>query len=261
MAGRTRLDKLLVARGLADTRSKAAAMIMAAEVHVDGRLMDKPGAQAANDACIALKEKPRFVSRGGIKLEAALDAFAVDVAGAFCADAGASTGGFTDCLLQRGAARVHAIDVGSGIIDWRLRNDERVRLHENTNARYLESLGERVDLAVIDVSFISLRLILPAVMRWLTDEADIIALVKPQFEAGKRDVGKGGIVRDPAVHRRVLREIVAFAAGIGLSPAGLIPSPITGAKGNVEFLLWLRNGGQGQSEVDDEDIVAQVENL
>ena len=242
MTGKLRLDKLLVERGLADTRSQAAAIIMAAEARVDGRLVDKPGAQVRRDAHIALKEKPRYVGRGGLKLEAALRAFPLSVTGAVCADVGASSGGFTDCLLQHGAARVYAIDVGSGIIDWRLRNDERVHLLEKTNARYLQALPEPVSLAVIDVSFISLRLILPAVQRWLAEDADIVALVKPQFEVGKGEVGKGGIVRDRAAHARVLREIAAFAAGIGLSPRGLIRSPITGAKGNVEFLLWLRTG-------------------
>ncbi len=243
MAKKMRLDKLLVERQLARTRSKAAAMIMAAEVSADGRMVDKPGTQVSASATITLKDKPRYVGRGGYKLEAALEAFPLLARDKVCADVGASTGGFTDCLLQHGAARVHAIDVGSGIIDYRLRKDDRVRLLENTNARYLQSLGELVSLAVIDVSFISLRLILPAALRWLTDEADIIALVKPQFEAGKHAVGKGGIVRDLSVHRRVLREAVSFASDIGLTPSGLIRSPITGAKGNVEYLLWLRTSG------------------
>lgn len=243
MAKKLRLDKLLVERQLARTRSKAAAMIMAAEVSVDGRMVDKPGTQVSASATISLKDKPLYVGRGGYKLEAALEAFPLLARDKACADVGASTGGFTDCLLQHGAARVHAIDVGSGIIDYRLRKDDRVRLLENTNARYLQSLGELVSLAVIDVSFISLRLILPAALRWLQADADIIALVKPQFEAGKHAVGKGGIVRDLSVHRRVLREVVAFASGIGLTPSGLIRSPITGAKGNVEYLLWLRTSG------------------
>lgn len=243
MAKKLRLDKLLVERQLARTRSKAAAMIMAAEVSADGRMVDKPGTQVSASATITLKDKPRYVGRGGYKLEAALEAFPLLARDKACADVGASTGGFTDCLLQHGAARVHAIDVGSGIIDYRLRKDDRVRLLENTNARYLQSLGELVSLAVIDVSFISLRLILPAALRWLTDEADIIALVKPQFEAGKLAVGKGGIVRDLSVHQHVLREVVSFASDIGLTPSGLIRSPITGAKGNVEYLLWLRTSG------------------
>lgn len=242
MADKLRLDKLLVQRQLARTRSQAAAMIMAAEVSVDGRMIDKPGTPVSESAAITLKDKPRYVGRGGYKLEAALRAFPLVVKGKVCADVGASTGGFTDCLLQHGAARVHAIDVSSGIIDYRLRQDARVRLLENTNARYLRSLGELVELAVIDVSFISLRLILPAALRWLAADAAIVALVKPQFEAGKGDVGKGGIVRDLSVHRRVLRATLSSASDIGLKAGGLIRSPITGAKGNVEYLLWLRIG-------------------
>ncbi len=257
MAGKLRLDKLLVDRQLAHTRSKAAAMIMAAEVCVEGRIIDKPGTQVSAGAAITLKDKPRYVGRGGYKLEAALQAFPMLVGGKICADVGASTGGFTDCLLQHGAARVHAIDVGSGIIDYRLRLDARVSLLENTNARYLQSLGEQVSLAVIDVSFISLRLILPAAQRWLAAQADIIALVKPQFEAGKRDVGKGGIVRDLSVHRRVLREVVSFASDLGLTPSGLIRSPITGAKGNIEYLLWLRVG-VAQDAVDLDSVIREL---
>ncbi|MCY4464388.1 MAG: TlyA family RNA methyltransferase [Chloroflexi bacterium] len=257
MAGKLRLDKLLVERQLAHTRSKAAAMIMAAEVSVDGRMIDKPGAQVSASAAIKLKDKPRYVGRGGYKLEAALRAFPLLVKGKVCADVGASTGGFTDCLLQHGAARVHAIDVGSGIIDYRLRLDDRVRLLEKTNARYLQSLGELVGLAVIDVSFISLRLILPAVMRWLQADADVIALVKPQFEAGKHDVGKGGIVRDLSVHRRVLSEVASFASNVGLTPTSLIRSPITGAKGNVEYLLWLRTA-EGPFSADLEQLIRML---
>lgn len=248
MTDKQRLDLLLVERALAESRSKAAAMIMAAEVSVDGRLVDKPGAMVTGDACIRLKEKQRFVSRAGHKLDAALRAFKIDAAGRVCADVGASTGGFTDCLLQAGAARVHAIDVGSGILDYGLRKDSRVRLLERTNARYLDSLGEAVGLAVVDVSFISLRHVLPQVKRWLLPQADVVVLVKPQFEAGKSDVGKGGIVRDPAVHRRVLHGIAQYATSHGFSILGLMRSPITGKKGNAEFLMWLRNGASRASE-------------
>ena len=242
MAERRRLDVLLVDRQLAPSRSKAAAMIMAAEVSVNGRLVDKPGTRVVSDVDIRLRARPRYVGRGGLKLEAALRAFALEPADKVCADVGSSTGGFTDCLLQHGAARVYAIDVGRGILDYRLRIDERVVLLEDTNARYLESLEEQPDIVVIDVSFISLRLILPAVLRWTGTSADIIALVKPQFEAGKADVGKGGIVRKRSVHQRVLREVAYFAESIGLSAKDILRSPITGAKGNVEFLLWLRVG-------------------
>ncbi|MDE2748605.1 MAG: TlyA family RNA methyltransferase [Chloroflexota bacterium] len=241
-ARKTRLDLLLVERRLAPSRSKAAAMIMAGEVRVGRQLVDKPGTAVAVDADIALKEKAKYVGRGGLKLEAALNAFAVNAAGKVCADIGASTGGFTDCLLQRGAAKVYAIDVGRAQLDYRLRNDKRVANLENTNARYLETLDEAVEIVVIDVSFISLRLILPAVARIMGEPADVIALVKPQFEAGRASVGKGGIVRDAAVHRRVLNDVAAWAVSHGLAPVDLIRSPITGAKGNVEYLLWLQQG-------------------
>ena len=241
-SGKERLDALLLKRGLAASRSQAAAMIMAAEVFVNGRIIDKPGAQAPSDADIKLKEKPRYVGRGGLKLEAALAVFDADPLGKVCADVGASTGGFTDCLLQHGAARVWAIDVGAGLMDYRLRMDERVVLLENTNARYLNALEEPVAIAVIDVSFISLRLILPAVKKWLTDPADVVALVKPQFEAGRADVGKGGVVRNRDVHRRVLAEMAQFAESIGFAVADIIASPIRGQKGNIEYLMWLTIG-------------------
>jgi len=259
MSGKVRLDVLLLERRLAASRSKAAAMIMAAEVFVNGRLIDKPGTQVQPDAKIRLKEKPRYVGRGGLKLEAALTAFDMNPKGKVCADVGASTGGFTDCLLQNGAARVHAIDVGTGIMDYRLRVDKRVVLLENTNARYLKALSERVALAVIDVSFISLRLILPAVRKWLTEQADVVALVKPQFEAGKSDVGKGGIVRDRAVHGRVLTDISRFAEAIGFDVADMIASPVRGQKGNVEYLMWLTMGYQVDSaSFDGEKIAALI---
>ena len=214
-------------------------MIMAREVTVDASIVDKPGAQVHPDASIALKRKPRYVSRGGLKLEAALASFPVDPAGWICADIGSSTGGFTDCLLQHGAAKVYAIDVGKGILDYRLRIDSRVEIMEGVNARYLESLGEAVDLVVIDVSFISLRRILPAVTRLTGADADVIALVKPQFEAAKSEVGKGGIVRDMTVHRRVLQETAEAAESLRFAVLDVMRSPITGVKGNVEYFMWL----------------------
>ncbi len=250
MTDKRRLDVLLVKRELADSRNKAAAMIMAAEVSVDGKLVDKPGTMVASNARIRLKQKRRYVSRAGLKLEAALREFKIDVTDKVCADVGASTGGFTDCLLRAGAARVHAIDVGNGILDYKLRQDERVRLLERTNARYLDSLGELVGLVVVDVSFISLRHILPRVKGWLLPNADLVVLVKPQFEAGKADVGKGGIVRDPAVHRRVLQEIAKHAIAQGFAVLDLMRSPITGQKGNVEFLMWLRDAEPSVSHSD-----------
>ncbi|HSM58017.1 MAG TPA: TlyA family RNA methyltransferase [Candidatus Sulfomarinibacteraceae bacterium] len=244
-----RLDKLLVARGLAHTRSRAQALIMAGEVTVDGRRVDKAGAQIALDAVIEVAQPLPYVSRGGYKLAGALDAFEIGVANRRCADVGACTGGFTDVLLQRGARLVYAIDVGYGQLAWKLRQDERVVVMERTNARHLESLPQTVDFVAIDVSFISLRLILPQVKRWLATDGDVVALVKPQFEAGPDQVGKGGIVRDSDVHRQVLEVIVGWAEAESLGPAGLIRSPIEGSAGNVEFLLWLRPGREADERM------------
>lgn len=250
MSEKQRLDQLLHQRGFAESREKARAMIMAGEVSVDGKLIDKPGTRVHQDVELAIKDKPRYVSRGGDKLAGALTDFAIDAAGRVCADVGASTGGFTDCLLQHGAARVYAIDVGYGQIDYTLRQDNRVTLLERTNARYLTQLEEQVSLIVIDASFISLRLLLPTVKGWLLPEADIIALVKPQFEAGKREVGKGGVVRHSDVHARVLREIAGFAVELPLTVSGLTISPLKGPAGNTEFFIWLSQGAQAQPLAD-----------
>ena len=236
---RRRLDVLLVERGLAASREQARRLILAGLVCAGDRVADKAGALVAEDVALAVSAPSPFVSRGGLKLVAALDAFALDVQGLVVADVGASTGGFTDCLLQRGAARVYAIDVGYGQLAWRLRQDARVVVLERTNIRYLEALPEPCDLATVDVSFISLRLVLPAVRRLLKPHGRIIALVKPQFEAGRNQVGKGGVVRDAQVHRRVLCDLLAWAQGAGLAVRGLIPSPLLGPAGNVEFLLYL----------------------
>lgn len=238
MKTKQRLDIALHERGLAPSRAKARGMIMAGEVLVNGNQVDKPGTRVASDDHIEVKAKARFVSRGGEKLAGALIDFQFEVNGKICADAGASTGGFTDCLLQNGAARIYAIDVGYGLLDYSLRQDHRVIVMERTNARYVEALDEPVDLVVVDASFISLRLLLPAIRGWLKPQADIIALIKPQFEAGRRDVGKGGVVRDQAVHRRVLEEILTFASDQGFSILGLTRSPIKGPAGNIEFLAW-----------------------
>jgi len=209
---------------------------------------------------ISVDARPRFVSRGGEKLEAALERFALDVKGLVAADVGASTGGFTDCLLQHGARRVYAIDVGYGQLDWRLRNDLRVEVIERTNARYLERLPEPIDLVTIDVSFISLALILPAAVRWLpapgVGAGQVVALIKPQFEAGRRDVGRGGVVRDPEVHRRVLMQVLGAARALGLRLRGLMASPLRGPAGNVEFLSWWLSGKEGGGELDVEAAVA-----
>ncbi|MBK7896920.1 MAG: TlyA family RNA methyltransferase [Anaerolineaceae bacterium] len=237
-----RLDKLLVARGLVPTRSKAQGVILAGEVLVDGTMVDKPGTAVSPESAIELKAQLPYVGRGGFKLAGALEQFAVDVVGAICADVGACTGGFTDVLLQNGAARVYAIDVGYGQLDWSLRQDERVVVLERTNARYVDSLAEPVNCVVIDVSFISLRLILPAVKRWLAPGASIVALIKPQFEAGPKQVGRGGIVKDTAVHRAVLLDLWGWFRQNDWGVQGLITSSVTGTDGNVEFLVWLQPG-------------------
>ncbi len=238
---------LLVQRGLAASREIARRMIMAGEVRVAGAVRDKPGMPVALDAVLDVRQMPRYVSRGGDKLAAALDAFPIAAADQICADVGASTGGFTDCLLQHGAARVYAIDVGYGQLDYRLRGDPRVVVMERTNARYVEALDEPVSLVVIDASFISLRYLLPVIRGWLTSSADLITLVKPQFEAGKDKVGKGGVVRDPETHRRVLLDVLSAAQTEGYTPHGLIPSPLKGPAGNVEFLAWLRIGAGAEA--------------
>jgi 23S rRNA (cytidine1920-2'-O)/16S rRNA (cytidine1409-2'-O)-methyltransferase len=233
-----RLDQLLAARGLFPSREQARRSIMAGEIRVAGQIMDKPGAAVAEDAAVEVVARPPYVSRGGGKLAAALDAFAVDVTGRVCLDVGASTGGFTDCLLQRGAARVYALDVGRGQLDWRLRQDPRVVPMEGVNARHLaaDALPERCDLVVVDVSFISLLKVVPALLPHLQPGGLLLTLVKPQFEAGRAAVGKGGIVRDEAVRRHVIDDRVQQLAALGLERRGLIDSPVAGAEGNVEAL-------------------------
>lgn len=251
-----RLDVLLVERGLVESRERGKRLIMAGQVLVDGQVVDKPGMQVAGGADIRLRAKLPYVSRGGLKLEAALDSFAILVAGAVAADVGASTGGFTDCLLQWGASKVYAIDVGYGQLAWRLRQDPRVVVMERVNVRYLESLPEPIDLATVDVSFISLELVLPSVMGWLKPAGDIIALIKPQFEAGPAEVGKGGVVKDPAVHRAVLSRILGWAQDHGLAMRGLITSPLKGPAGNVEFLAHLSKG-RGEVSIEIEEAIAR----
>jgi len=240
---RERLDKLLVERGLVSTRSRAKGLIMAGEVLVDDQRVDKPGTAVSLDADLQLIAPMPYVSRGGFKLAGGLRAFNLEVSGRSCADVGACTGGFTDVLLQNGAGRVYAIDVGYGQLEWKLRQDKRVVVMERTNARHLDSLPERVSFVCIDVSFISLKLILPAVQRWMAEDGDILALIKPQFEAGRTQVGKGGIVKDVGVHRQVLTELLSWAIENNLKVLGLVRSAIQGADGNVEFLVWLRPNG------------------
>jgi 23S rRNA (cytidine1920-2'-O)/16S rRNA (cytidine1409-2'-O)-methyltransferase len=267
---RVRLDVLLVERGLAESRTKAQAMIMAGQVRVADQVTLKPATAVSTDSVLTVDSGPRFVSRGGEKLEAALEAFEMDVTDRVCADIGASTGGFTDCLLQRGAAKVYAIDVGKGILHWKLRNDPRVVVMEETNARYVESLPEPVSLVTVDASFISLKILLPVVKKWISSsppsplpagegrrgEGEIIALIKPQFEAGKKDVARGdGVIRDPEIHKQVLLDVLGFAQREGFQVRGLLKSPLLGPKGNAEFLVWL---GEGKTDVDVNALVTRV---
>lgn len=236
-----RIDLLLVERSLAESRNRAQRLVMAGEVRVNGEMIHKPSTQVAIDSQIEVLQRPRYVSRGGFKLEAAITAFDVDVNGKVCADVGASTGGFTDCLLQHGAVKVYAIDVGYGVLHWKLRQDERVLVMERTNVRYLRRLPEPVDLVTIDASFISLKLILPAVRGWLREPGgQVIALIKPQFEAGRKAAAEhAGVIKDREVHAQVLKEILNAMGVIGFEPRGLIVSPIKGPKGNIEFLVNL----------------------
>ena len=240
VAERRRLDQVLVERGLVSSRERAQAMVRAGLVRVAGTPTDRPDQLVAADQAIEVAGATEYVSRGGEKLAAALDAFGIDPRGRHCLDVGASTGGFTDALLQRGAERVIAVDVGYGQLAWSLRQDPRVTVMERVNIRHLDQLPEPADLAVIDVSFISLRLVLPRVRDLLHPPGEVVALVKPQFEVGKGAVGKGGVVRDPAQHEQVLDELRRFAGEIGYEVAGQIPSPVLGAKGNREFLLYLK---------------------
>lgn len=241
-SGKIRLDRLLAERGLVPTRERARALIMAGQVLVNGTPVGKVGALVAAEADVTLKAPDHpYVSRGGLKLAAALEHFQIEVAGLVGLDVGASTGGFTDCLLQHGAARVYGVDVGYGQLAWRLRQDPRVVVLERTNIRYLsrEAIPEDIDLAVVDVSFISLKLVLPQVRLFLRPGGAILALVKPQFEVGKGQVGKGGVVRDRQLQLQAVAEVQDLAQNLGLTAVGVIPSPILGPKGNQEYLLYL----------------------
>lgn len=252
---KVRIDVLLVEKGLAESRAQAQALIMAGKVRLNGQVALKPGTTVDPELRLEVEQGPRFVSRGGEKLEAALSAFALDVTGLVCADVGASTGGFTDCLLQRGAARVYAMDVSKGILHWKLRNDSRVVVMEKTNARFIDRLPEPISLVTIDASFISLRVLLPVVKAWLApgtgkEAGNIVVLIKPQFEAGKRDVRRGkGVIRDAQIHRQVLLDVLTFAESQDLGVHGLQRSPLLGPKGNVEFLAWLRPGTGSTADV------------
>ena len=238
---KVRLDKLLLIKKLAATRQKAQALIAAGQVMVNQQLVDKAGTMVDEYSTIEIKETCPYVSRGGYKLAAALEHFNINPAGYICLDVGASTGGFTDCLLQNGAAKVYAVDVGYGQLAWKLRQDSRVLVMERTNARYLQpdDLQDSLDLAVIDAAFISLKLLIPPLLSLFRENISIIALIKPQFEVGKGKVGKGGVVRDPELHQEIIDDIIGFCADLGLQSKGMTPSPILGPKGNTEFLLYL----------------------
>lgn len=247
MGKKLRLDVLLVQRGLQESRQKAQATIMSGQVFVDGQRVDKPGAPVAEDAEIEVKGGLRYVSRGGLKLEKAMALWPVHLEDAVCMDIGASTGGFTDCMLQNGAAKVYAVDVGYGQLAWKLRSDPRVVCLERTNARYLshEQIPEEPDFSSVDVSFISLKLILPAIAGVLRDGGQVVCLIKPQFEAGKEKVGKKGVVRDPAVHREVLEHFLEYAKENNFTVIDITYSPIRGPEGNIEYLGFLqKNSGQ-----------------
>lgn len=244
MAEKVRLDQALVQRGLTATREKAKRLVLAGKVSVNGQTVDKPAVSVLDTDRVELKEKEPFVSRGGLKLARALEAFLVSPAGKIAADIGASTGGFTDCLIQYGAQKVYAVDVGKGQLDWSLRNDPRVVVMEGVNARYLsaETLPEAVDIATVDVSFISLEKILPAVREIVKADGMVIALIKPQFEAERRFIKKG-VVKDPAVHEAVVQKIREKARAVGFCPGGVVESPILGPAGNKEFLIYLKMQG------------------
>ena len=258
-----RLDVLLTEQGYADTRSKAQAIIMAGSVYVDGQKADKPGISYEETVSIEVRgESCPYVSRGGLKLEKALRDFGVKPEGYVCSDSGASTGGFTDCLLQQGAKKVFAIDVGYGQLDWKIRSDPRVVVMERTNIRYVtpEDLGEPLDLSVIDVSFISLKIVLPAIKRLLKADGQVLCLIKPQFEAGREKVGKKGVVRDPEIHKEVLDTFVELADSLGFTILGLTFSPVKGPEGNIEFLGHLTLADREGIRPDTAQVVADAHN-
>lgn len=260
MAEKERLDVALQSRGLAPSRTHAQALIMAGQVLVNGQQAQKASQIVRATDAVTIKEKLRYVSRGGLKLEKALCVFPIRVSGKRCLDVGASTGGFTDCLLQNGAQKVYAVDVGHGQLDYALRNDTRVVCMERCNARNLtvEQIKAPVEFACADVSFISLKLILPPMRDCLLSEGEMVVLIKPQFEAGREQIGKGGVVRDVRVRRQICIEMLHYAHSIGLYPYGLDVSPITGPKGNVEFLLWLKKQPGGITETRFETLCEQI---
>lgn len=248
-----RLDMLMVEKGLAESRSLAQRLIMAGQVRVNDQVQIKPATKVMESDQITLEQPPKFVSRGGEKLLGALESFQMtDLSGLTCVDVGASTGGFTDCLLQHGALKVFAVDVGYGIMHWKLRNDPRVILMERTNARNIPGFPEKIDMVTVDASFISLRILLPVIKQWFTPASgEVLALIKPQFEAGKADAARGeGVIRDAAIHHKVLEQVLQFAVNEGYEIAGLIRSPLLGPKGNVEFLTRLRFPRVGEQDLE-----------
>ena len=263
MKNKERLDVLLVERGFFESRAKAQAVIMSGDVYVDGQKADKAGASYDREAAIEVRGSVcPYVSRGGLKLEKALRDFGVRVDGFVCSDSGASTGGFTDCLLQQGARKVFAIDVGYGQLDWKIRSDERIVVMERTNIRYVtpEDLGEPLDLSVIDVSFIGLEIVLPTIKTLLKPTGQVLCLIKPQFEAGKENVGKKGVVRDPKIHQMVLDNFVALVDGLGFKILGLTFSPVKGPEGNIEFLGHLSLDAVEGIRPDTAKVVAEAHN-
>jgi 23S rRNA (cytidine1920-2'-O)/16S rRNA (cytidine1409-2'-O)-methyltransferase len=272
---KVRLDILLVERGLAESRSKAQAIIMAGQVRIADQVALKPATIVDANAALTVDSGPRFVSRGGEKLDAALEVFGIDLKGLVCVDVGASTGGFTDCLLQRGAEKVYAIDVGKGILHWKLRNYKRVIVMEKTNARYVESFPEPIDFVTVDASFISLKILLPVVKKWLPPSPfqgtppilvenggrrwGVVALIKPQFEGGREVVWRGdGVIHDPEIHEQVLLDVLGFAQQEGFQIWGLIKSPLLGPKGNAEFLVWLNQDDVKKGSEDVNQMIEQV---
>lgn len=247
-----RIDILLTERGLVESRSKAQRLVMAGQVKVDDQVVFKPATKVPSNAKLTIEKGSPYVSRGGEKIEAAVRVFDIDIAGKICADIGASTGGFSDCLLQHGAERVYAIDVGRGILHWQLRQDHRIVVMEGTNARYVEYLPESVDLVTVDVSFISVKILLPVIRGWFSpDGGDVIVLIKPQFEAGRAEVSRGkGVIRDPAIHRCILVDILEFSQDDGYQVLGLIRSPLLGPKGNTEFLSYLKYPLESETDIE-----------
>ncbi len=263
MTEKIRVDQLLCELGLADSRSQAQRLVMAGQVRADGQVVPKPSTIVTRKTVLTVDSGPLFVSRGGNKLAAAFEAFPLDVSGLICADVGASTGGFTDCLLQKGASKVYAIDVGQGILHWKLRKDPRVVVMEGINARYLDNLPEPVHFVTIDASFISLKLLLPVIKNWLNPhpilekEGEVLGLIKPQFEAGRKEVSRGkGVIQDPVIHHDVLVDILSYSMSIGYAIKGLLRSPVLGPKGNIEFLVWLQVSSE--YEVDQEAILDMI---